>query len=63
MPASAAVASYIRVVDTTTGTVLSLVNAAGVTRNLTAGAGDEFWVEYMATGAATTCDCVQFGWV
>lgn len=61
-PTSANKASFLRVVDITTGAVLAVQYANGTTRNLTVAAGREIWADIIGVGAATTVDCIQFGW-
>jgi hypothetical protein len=56
-------ASLIRIVDITTGAVLQITFANGVTSLLTVAHQQDIWAEFVSIGAATTCDCVQFGWV
>lgn len=55
-------ARYIRVVDITTGAVLEVTLANGNTRAYTVAAGDEFWADFTATTANTTCDVLLVGW-
>jgi hypothetical protein len=56
-------ASFIRIVDVTTGTQLDITYSNGTSELLTVANQQDIWVEFASIGAATTVDCVQFGWV
>ena len=56
-------ASFIRVVDVSSGTTLELEYANGEIWPLTVYAGWEMWVEFVTVTAGSDCDTVQVGWV
>jgi hypothetical protein len=63
-PASAGgKASFVRVVDVTSGTTLELAYANGETWPLTVWAGWEMYVEFVTITAGSDVDIVQVGWV
>ena len=62
-PSAGGKASFIRVVDVSSGTTLELVAANGAIWPLTVWAGWESWIEFVTITAGSDCDTVQVGWV